>query len=280
MQSFEDFWNWLTKSQKRFKTLGNRASNTASVLADVLIITITKSKKSTPHRRLKKSVIRDFEAYPGTASQSTTNDTLYVHALIRDWMNTPNSSQSAITNQLNPSGSGTADDHRKDPDASRQPEEEYGNTEIWREEDVVRVEHIESVTIESSFYQSFGPCSTTRLTIERNGTGFRWRGNKVASKGPNVFPHISLPLQCTPVPPALEPVAASIFDELAVSYSSLANQCKDILDRFPTSPSSLTITIKTADQTWQIITTSNPFDGYKLPAVILKLRSLFAQMPA
>ena len=82
MGSFEDFWNWLGTPRESIPTLDERSA--IDVWRDATAVVIEVSTGAL-HRRAKKSVVKDFNAYPDNSGVRPTNDTRYVFAIISHW---------------------------------------------------------------------------------------------------------------------------------------------------------------------------------------------------
>lgn len=154
----------------------------------------------------------------------------------------------------------------------------------WPLKDLVPVECITSVTVSTSSYDSFGPCHASRLTIMSIGGEFSWGGKTVKGMGPADSIGISLAVRddsgvaYAPVPHGLQQAVGELFDDLGISYSTLAGQCGNIPDRFPTSPSSCDIKILAASgSAWVVTTTCRPADGCHLPSTVRALLNLLSQ---
>lgn len=255
MKNFEELWNWL-KSKRSFTTLGGRRKNEACVSGDNLEIDIL--KKGSIHRRSKDAVERDFKNYPSTNSGRPLGDTRYVYALIKEW-----------------------NEHCRNNGCERRFDSGValngGTVQEWDVTDVVPVLPVISVTVIMSSYQSFGPCHASRLTVKRSGNGFSWGSKDAKGTQPldaiRAYKSVSddKGLVYKPVPAKLRSKVESVFDELAICYSTLQDDCKGISDRFPFSPSSLEIIITTANSIWKMNTTYNPADGHKLPWIVNEL---------
>ncbi|MBM4027434.1 MAG: hypothetical protein FJ280_18815 [Planctomycetes bacterium] len=151
-----------------------------------------------------------------------------------------------------------------------------GQKEVRDAQDIERVVGIQKITVFTSSYQSFGPCHESRLTIKRNGKDFVWGGRQATG-----MPIDSLSIAkkvrddadiaYTAVPPSERPDIESVFTDLSTSYSQIADQCRNIPDRFPSSPSSIEVVI---NDTCQISVTSRPAGGHSLPPSIVKLDRL------
>jgi len=150
-----------------------------------------------------------------------------------------------------------------------------GDIVHWPLKDLAPVEYIESVTILTSRYDSFGPGFASRKTIQRCDGSFCWGGKTLRSQSPSEILLAPPAMQLAPVPSNLHSTAEDIFCDLAVKYLELAQQCKDIPDRFLRPATSMTVTIKAPGKKWVIRTTGNPADGHPYPAVIQRLLDLF-----